>query len=176
MTSDEAAADVRKELMDFFNGHGAYREAVWGADDDVSVVDLFLERNHVVRIPEEGQLEVTRAGELIKIGGETYSSNPDQFDWQEFVSTTARSVDNQGRNLRLAVLEHERAKAVQRFLALEQEAQKAKDLEAEQRRKARADQLAQEFYGEPRADHLSLITQRVLVRLVEAEEQLAARS
>ena len=174
MTSEDVERDVRREVADFWNGAGAFMDV--GIPDERQAVTRFLERNHVVRIPEEGELKVTIEGIKILVNGEVYGDLADIFSWQETVDVFAKHIEMDAHKLRKSILHHEKARAVLAFLTQEQEARKAKELEGEQRRKVRADQLAQEFYGEPRADHLSLITQRVLARLVEAEDELAARS
>ena len=169
MTSEDAAAAVRKEVTDFHNGWGAYVSPDLSEQEGIR---LFLERNYVVRIPEEGLLEVTRDGNMIKINGKNYTSNPDQFEWQQVVRESEAYLEKCGELLRTAVLDVEKAKAVQAFLAQEQEAAKQRDMDREKR----LEELAREYYGCPFRAVTGLMGVRMLERLADLEQQLAAAS
>lgn len=170
MTSEDAERAIRREVADFWNGGGAYDDVA--GSDEREAVSRFLERNHVVRIPEEGLLEVTRDGNMIKVNGENYLSNPDQFDMQALVRNCESAIESIGNSLRRAILKHEKAKAVQAFLAQEQEAAKQTEMDREKR----LEELAREYYGCPFRAVTGPMGVRMLERLADLEQRLAAAS
>ena len=167
MASDEAAAAVREEMEHFANGTGPYKSS-----DLNECAALFLERNHVVRIPEEGQTKVTQDGETICVDGHLFASSSDLFLWQQSVENGVKLVEARSEALRCAVLDLEKRRAVLAFLTQKQEAEKQRELEREKRRDELAANLTKGTFLS--AEHVSLL--KAVDMILDLQDELAARS
>jgi hypothetical protein len=164
-------ADVREEVTNFWKGKKPYRIHD-GQATTREAVQLFLERNFVARLPEEGALEVSRSDGWMMVDGNPFGTSDNVFEWQETASLFARQIEREAALLREAIVNHEKARAVLAFLAQEQEAEKAREMA----RETRLTELSQEFFDRDYSALTGPKAKRVLERIVELEEQVTAAS
>jgi hypothetical protein len=161
---------VREELKDFWYASEPYLHA--SMTNAGVAVDLFLKRNHVVRLPEQGQLKVTRDGETILVNGHLFSGNSDLFHWQQAVENSSKLVEARAEGLRWAVLDLEKRRAVLVYLTKEQEEKKQRDLYREKL----LDEIARQYFQLDYGDIRYSVSKAVVERIADLELQLAAKS
>lgn len=175
--SEESDRAARKEVNDFYEAIGVYSAPETASE----TIDLFIERNHVVHLPEPGELIVTES-EMPSlsyrlapytqqmINGEYFSSNSDPFFWQERIEKARGEITDAEDELKNQVLLQAKRRAVLAYLTEKQ----AKETQYAAERQARRDALANEYLPGTNWAGLLKWVRDLIDRLIDAEDRADA--
>ena len=165
--NDQGKEAVREEVLRLYRGKGPYA-LYHGEQTTADTVDLFLNRNHVVRLPDLSGLVVAEDGAgMLLLDGSSYTSILDPFHWQAQVRNSTSEVAGAEEALRWAVVTKARREAVLAYLTDWQ----AKETQYEAERQARRDALVKEYFPDnSQWDQLFPWSQGLIDRVIDAED------